>query len=120
MSLSPKFTIPIPPFSANQMYRNVQSKGRVRTTKYNDWRNLLLMLLPHLDINPELPLTIRIVFGTFYYKQFDLDNMVKPLIDGMQIKWRFNDNIITRYEMEKRPAKRGEEYIEFNVIQDGP
>ena len=47
----------------------------------------------------------------------DLDNGLKPIIDILQKKYRFNDKEIHEIHARKQHVKKGEEYIEWELRQ---
>jgi len=71
------------------------------------------MLLRPMSI-PEGYLSISLVFG-FSSKSADFDNPVKPFVDCLQKKYRFNDRAIKRAEITVEEVKKGDEFIEFTI-----
>lgn len=66
----------------------------VKSRQYRNWRKLFIDQLPANFILPNSSnLHLYIEVGVF--KEFDLDNTLKAIIDGLQIKYSFNDNEIT-------------------------
>lgn len=63
---------------------------------------------------PDGPLYLKIVFG-FSNKASDIDNPVKPFIDILQKKYKFNDKRIYCLQVDKKDVKKGEEYIYFRI-----
>lgn len=74
-----------------------------------------MALLP--DVEPLIdakPLEIFIEVG-FSNKQSDIDNIVKPFVDILQKKYKFNDRFIYKMTVEKHIVEKGNEYIEFYI-----
>lgn len=88
--------LPVPP-SANAMYRTSRiGTRRFKTQRYKDWQQefaaLVLRLLQDPNVSPEKrpracrekhPLYILITANVDYRR--DLDNLVKPILDTMQV-----------------------------------
>jgi len=50
-------------------------------------------------------------------KNADIDNVLKPFIDILQIKYSFNDKNIFKITIEKEIVKKKAEYIDFELIE---
>jgi len=114
--------VQIKPFSTNQIKEIhwVYGKPRLGSTKeYRDFIFELKLKLPNGVEIPDGKLELQVEFGVSN-PGFDLDNGMKAFIDGLQAKYKFNDNRI--YAMDK-PCKRivpkGEEYIDFKIYELG-
>ena len=95
--------IDIKPLSVNEAW-----KGRkYKTPKYKAYETTLLYLLPNKLKEDFKELYIKIGVSN----AFDLDNCLKPLIDILQKKYKFNDNKIRKLVVEKEVVKKGNEYI---------
>lgn len=109
--------INIKPLSVNQAWQG----RRFKTDKYKSYEKELLYLLPNrknfgcLDGN----LRIDIKFG-FSSKSSDIDNPVKPLLDILQKKYKFNDSQIYELHVKKTVVDKGDEFIEFNLESAEP
>jgi Holliday junction resolvase RusA-like endonuclease len=99
----------IKPLSVNDAWKG----RRFRTDTYKAYSKVVLLMLKKLEV-PKGKLTLKVKFG-FSSKGSDIDNPVKPLLDILQKKYRFNDNKIYRLEVDKEEVKKGEEYIEFEL-----
>lgn len=102
--------INIKPLSANLMY----SGRKVKSHKYRAYEKLLLPLLPTTMEVPEGTLHLSLVVGVSS-KLSDLDNILKPFIDCLQLKYDFNDKWIYKISAVKANVKKGEEFIEFEL-----
>jgi len=70
-------------------------------------------LLPDVEpIMESKPMEIFIEVG-FSNKASDIDNIVKPFVDILQKKYKFNDKHIYKMTVEKFIVDKGNEYIEF-------
>lgn len=99
--------INIKPLSINEAWQG----KRFKTKKYKRYEMDLLLILPKLVI-PEGKLKVYLRFG-FSSELSDADNPVKCFIDVLQKKYKFNDNKIHKYDIEKFDVEKGSEYIEF-------
>ena len=101
----------IKPLSTNRAW-----VGKLRPTKANAaYKRDLSLILPPMSIDTESKLKLEIVFG-FSSKASDIDNPLKPFIDGLQKKYGFDDKQIYELSVKKEVVKRGHEYIEFEII----
>jgi Holliday junction resolvase RusA-like endonuclease len=72
------------------------------------------------DINWDtLPLEVSLVVGMSNMAS-DVDNVVKPFIDVLQKKYKFNDKYIFRLVVEKKLVVKGAEFIEFYIKKMTP
>jgi len=101
--------IDIKPLSANEMYLG----RKVKSYKYKTFERKILPLLPDLEVpEGELQLTIEVGLSS---KLADVDNILKPFIDCLQLKYGFNDKWIYHLVVTKEIVKKDEEYITFNL-----
>ena len=106
-----KTRVKIKPLSVNEAWKG----KRYRSDSYKKYQIILSILLKWHRI-PDGKLTLVVRFG-FSSKGSDIDNPLKPLIDCLQKKYMFNDNRIYRLEVEKEDVKKGEDFIEFELIK---
>lgn len=106
----------IKPLSVNEAW-----KGRkFKSPKYKLYEQELLFALPMTDINWDtLPLEVSLVVGLSNMAS-DVDNVVKPFIDVLQKKYKFNDKYIFRLVVEKKLVVKGAEFIEFYIKKMTP
>jgi Holliday junction resolvase RusA-like endonuclease len=104
--------IDIKPLSANESWQGRKTK----TKKYREFERVCLLLLPpnNKQFIPEGDLHIDLVFGVSNLG-FDLDNGVKPFLDILQKKYKFNDNRIMSATISKSKTKKGEEWVGFFI-----
>ena len=101
--------IDIKPLSANEMYLG----RKVKSHKYKTFERKILGLLPDQEVpEGELQLTIEVGLSS---KLADVDNILKPFIDCLQLKYSFNDKWIYDLQVRKQIVKKGEEYINFKI-----
>lgn len=100
----------IKPLSVNAAFTG----RRFKTKEYKQYKQVVLMMLPKLDIPKDTNLQLEIKAG-FSSKGSDLDNIAKQFIDILSHKYKFNDNKIYKLIMTKEIVKKGDEYISFNI-----
>lgn len=100
----------IKPFSVNKAWKG----RRYRTDEYKQYKRDVLNLLPKLDIDFKNDLKIDLVFG-FSNSGSDIDNPLKPLLDIMQDKYKFNDKQIVELHIKKEKVKKGNEFIKIRI-----
>ena len=104
-----KIKIDIKPLSVNQCWQG----KRFKTPLYESYEQEMMYALPKLSIaSCRLKLSVTVGFSS---KNADIDNPIKPLLDILQKKYKFNDKQIYRLEIEKKDVKKGEEFIEFEI-----
>ena len=101
--------IKIKPLSVNNAWKG----KRFKTKDYESYEWELYSLLKPLEI-PEGKLSLQI---TFYLsnKLADIDNPLKPFLDILQKKYKFNDRNIYELRVQKKIIKKGEEGIYFKI-----
>ncbi len=104
--------IEIKPLSVNDAWKG----RRFKTNKYKKWQKDLLFILPKLKTEFNGDLKASFVFG-FSSSASDIDNPLKPLIDTLQKKYKFNDNQIKELNVKKEVVKKGSEFIEINIFK---
>lgn len=109
--------IAIKPLSINEAWI-----GKLRkTTKHLKYRCDLLFLLPNNLILPTSPpYEIYLEFG-FSSSLSDFDNPIKPFVDALAEKYKFNDKLIKRAVIEiVDNVQKGKEYIAFELKTKKP
>ena len=104
--------INIKPLSVNACWQG----KRFKTERYKAFELETLLLLPKKYKVPLGMLEIRLRWG-FSSKLSDFDNPIKPFTDILQKKYDFNDRRIFRAIIEKVIVKKGEEFIEFEILK---
>jgi Holliday junction resolvase RusA-like endonuclease len=105
--------IDVKPLSVNEAWQG----RRFKSDKYQEYEKSLLPLLPYGDYdfgNHPLELFIRVGFSS---SAADLDNVLKPFLDILQKKFKFNDKYIFRIVAEKELVLKGTEYIEYCITK---
>lgn len=100
----------IKPLSVNEAWQG----KRFKTKKYKQFEKDMMLLLPPLKIDFKAPLTLQITFG-FSSSLSDIDNPLKPLLDCLQKKYKFNDRDIYEITVKKEVVSRGEDFIEVGI-----
>ncbi len=98
------------PLSVNRAFQG----RRFKTVEYKKYEELCLSLLPNIKI-PDKPLEVKYVFG-FSNKLSDLGNPEKLITDILCKKYGFNDKEIFKMTLVKEIVKKGQEYIEFEIM----
>ena len=104
--------LPMKPLSVNQCWQG----KRFKTPKYKNYELEMILRLPSLKINTNVPLRIDITFG-FSNSLCDVDNPVKPVLDILQKKYMINDKNIVSLNLSKEIVKKGNEFIKINIIE---
>jgi Holliday junction resolvase RusA-like endonuclease len=101
--------IKIKPLSVNQAWQG----KRFKTPKYKAYENEVYLKLPKLEV-PKGALKIEI---KVYFKNHlsDIDNVLKPFLDILQKKYKFNDRDI--YELEIKKYINKIEGLDFQIIK---
>lgn len=105
--------IHVKPLSVNECFKG----RRFRTSKYDNYEKEVLWLLPALKL-PEKPYLLNMTVG-FSTELADIDNIIKPFLDILQKRYKFNDRHIMKIVIEKEIVKKGKEFIEFQIEHYG-
>jgi len=101
--------IDIKPLSVNEVWKG----KRFKSVKYMNYEKKLMFMLPRIML-PEDELSLSFIVG-FSNSGADVDNVLKPFIDVLQKKYRFDDKRIYRILIEKTIVPKGKEFIEFTI-----
>ena len=104
-----KYALQIKPLSVNAAYRG----RRFATPELSKYKRDVMLLLPRIRV-PTGKLGVKYTFGIS--KATDGENCIKAFTDILSEKYGFNDNIIYRWEVEKVVVKKGEEFINFEIV----
>lgn len=104
--------VKIKPLSVNQAWQG----KRYKTPKYKAWEKELLLKLKPCKIDLKARLSVFIEFG-YSSSLSDIDNGLKPFLDVLQKKYKFNDRNIYSLEVRKTIVKKGSEFIKFNILE---
>jgi Holliday junction resolvase RusA-like endonuclease len=80
----------------------------MKTADYTKYERLVLSVLPNIEFSNVSKLCIE--FG-FSNKASDIDNPLKPILDILQKKYKFNDKDIYELNVKKTIVPKGEEFI---------
>jgi len=100
----------IKPLSVNKVWQG----KRFRTKDYDNYELAVRAMLPKIGL-PDAPYEVNIFYG-FSSKAADIDNPSKPFIDILQKHYGFNDKEIFKLTLVKEIVKKGQEYIEFEIM----
>ena len=106
-----EFSLNIKPLSVNEAWKG----RRFKTPAYKSYEKDVLHKLPDGDL-PVPPYRVHYEFG-FSNKASDIDNPVKLLQDILQMKYKFDDNLIYEMHVKKVIVKKGEEYFKVLIEQ---
>lgn len=101
--------IDIKPLSVNKCWQG----RRFKTPDYKNYERDLMLMLPNIQI-PHSKLYIEVTFG-FSNKASDIDNPLKPFLDILQKKYKFDDKDIYELLVHKEIVKKGEEFVRFAI-----
>lgn len=107
--------IEIKPLSTNDAWMG----RRFKTSEYKAYEELLFYLLPKKVKIPEGKIKATYIFG-LSSKAADGDNCIKQFQDILSKKYKFNDNRIYKWDIEKVDVKKGEEYLKFSLKKLSP
>lgn len=103
-------TLKVKPLSANNMYTGKKTKS----FEYRQYEKTILSLLPNTFEIPKGKLRLLIRVGVSSSLS-DVDNILKPFIDCLQLKYKFNDKLIYKIQVEKEDVPKGSEFIKFTL-----
>jgi len=106
-------TVNIKPMTVNRAWKG----RRFKTAEYLNYRKDMLMILPRVEV-PEGKLMVELVWG-FSNRRCDLDNPVKPFLDILQEKYKFDDSRVYELSVKKEIVSRGKEFIKFKILPWG-
>lgn len=101
--------VDIKPLSVNAAWKG----KRYKTDKYKAFEKEMLFKLKPILL-PKGLLHVKLSFG-FSSQGSDIDNPIKMVLDILQKKYRFNDNLIYRLDVIKTVVNKGSEYIAFDI-----
>lgn len=104
--------INIKPISVNEAWQG----RRYKTPKYNAFQKEMLLKLPKVKIDLTGSLKINIKYG-FSSPLSDIDNPCKMVLDCLCKRYGFDDRQIYELTQKKEIVKKGNEFIEFEIIK---
>lgn len=96
-------TVNIKPLSVNKAWQG----RRFKTPEYKAYEQAVLMMLPNEDL-PSPPYRVHIGLS-LSNRNSDIDNPVKPILDILQKKYRFNDREVMSLLVVKDIVAKGKE-----------
>lgn len=105
-----KQKLDIKPLSVNEAWKG----RRFKTDSYKRYIKDIILILDKREI-PDGLLELHLKFG-FSSHGSDFDNPIKCFVDCLQKKYGFNDNKIKRCVIEVDKVKKGQEYIEWDIM----
>lgn len=106
-----KLGLDIKPLSVNEAWKG----RRFKTKKYKSFELAVFWLLPNRDFGLK---DQKLIIGfDFYFSNLnsDIDNPVKPILDILQKKYKFNDSQVYRIICEKHIVPKGSERISIHI-----
>jgi len=100
----------VKPLSVNEVWQG----KRFKTKKYRSYEKEVLLKLNPMKVD-STRLSVSLVFG-LSSKNADIDNPVKPILDILQKKFQFNDKQIYRLNVEKVDVAKGDEFIDYEIL----
>jgi len=101
----------VKPLSVNECWQG----QRFKTPNYKSYEKKLFQKLPKVLVENDKKLMLNVSVG-FSSKLSDVDNILKPLLDILQKRYKFNDRNIYKLSISKTDVKKGEEFIEFEFF----
>ena len=103
----------VKPLSANQMTGRSKS---YKTKEYKQYQEDIRQELLGVDWPiKDNPCAFYVEAG-LSNRLSDLDNVIKPLLDTFQCIYpEFNDRRVNYIELQKKPVKRGEEFLRIRI-----
>lgn len=102
--------VDLKPLSVNEAWKG----RRYKTDEYKAFERAMIALLPNVEFECKGKLVINLTFG-FSSRASDIDNPVKPILDCLQKKYKFNDNKIYKMTLNKEIVKAGDEFVELKI-----
>jgi Holliday junction resolvase RusA-like endonuclease len=88
---------------------------RFKTKEYVTYEKEVMDKLEFVDMSQtKMPIELSLIVG-FSNMASDVDNVVKPFLDILQKKYKFNDKYVFRLIVEKMLVEKGAEFIEFYI-----
>lgn len=106
------YKINIKALSVNQAWKG----KRFKTDLYKKYEKVMLLMLPKKSLVFDGGLIVNLIFG-FSSKNSDIDNPVKPLLDILQKKYKFNDSQIMELNIKKVHVSKKQEFILIEILQ---
>lgn len=103
-------TIKIKPLSVNEAWQG----RRFKTDKYKQYEKDLSLLLKPIKLQNPNRIMIKAEFGISALS--DIDNPIKPMLDILQKKYKFNDRDIFYLHVKKTIVTKGNEFIRLDII----
>lgn len=100
----------VKPLSVNQCWQG----RRYKTSDYETYEWQVIRELPPITL-PDPPYELKIIFGLSNMAQ-DVDNGIKPFLDILQKKYRFDDKHVHRLIIDKVKTTKGGEFTKFQMI----
>ena len=102
--------IKIKPLSVNQCWQG----KRFKTKKYKAYEEELLYQLKPMKIPSKIKFKLIVGYSN---KLSDIDNCLKPILDILQKKYGFDDRDIYELDITKEIVKKGDDFIDFEIIE---
>ena len=102
--------------------KNFPANRATKNINYKKWREKFVQLLPS-DFIEKGETDLSLYIEVCIFKEFDLDNTLKGIIDALQIKYEFNDNEITFLVCKKvvkgtfDAQQQSEHYIKISTLE---
>ena len=101
--------VEIKPLSVNNCFQG----RRFRTKEYDKYERQVLAQLVSFKVPPP-PLKLDLTIG-YSNPLNDLDNAIKPFLDILQKRYKFNDRDVYEIHARKVIVKKGQEFVEFSL-----
>ena len=114
---SAAFTIPTPP-SANNLFRNIPGKGRVKSRHYEDFVRMAVAAIRRQAV-PHLAGHVIAIFGVERMSvQADIDNRLKAMLDAIvEAGVIEDDSLVTAIAISWLPSANGMSHVRLLPTQ---
>jgi Holliday junction resolvase RusA-like endonuclease len=101
--------VDVKPLSINQAFQG----RRFKSKEYKAYEKECLLRLRPFKF-PQGPVSMTLIVG-YSNKANDIDNAVKPILDILQKKYKFNDKDVYELHIFKVMVKKGQEFWQYDV-----
>ena len=99
----------VKPLSINEAFQG----RRFKSPKYKAYEKECMLKLRPFNF-PQGQVSMTIIVG-YSNKANDIDNSIKPILDILQKKYKFNDKDVYELHVYKVIVKKGEEFWQFDA-----
>lgn len=108
-----------PPPSVNRAFRNVISKGRVKTRSYREWRKAaVLSIYAQVRADRRIGGNVAVTISLPSTMKGDIDNRIKGLLDALVASRRIDDDkhVTTITVRKNAPGKLALVWVDADTV----